>query len=277
MKCFYHSAYLDGKCSAAIVKRAYPEIELFPINYGQPFPFDELVKDETVIMVDFSLQPFSEMLRIANITSEFIWIDHHKTAIEASENFEIKFKGIRRIGIGACALTWKYFIDSHIPTSVELLAKYDVWDPRNPQTLPFQYALRTLDTKVENTYLWEKLFTEGSWVYNIIKDGESILKYIKADNKAKCSALWFETDLDGLNICAANHGPSNGQFFDSIFDEDKFDAMCLFYRHPKPSMWKVSLYTTKKDIDVSKVTKKYGGGGHVGAAGFQCDVLPFIW
>jgi nanoRNase/pAp phosphatase (c-di-AMP/oligoRNAs hydrolase) len=38
--------------------------------------------------------------------------------------------------------------------------------------------------------------------------------------------------------------------------------------------WVVSLYTTK-DIDVSEIAKKYGGGGHKQAAGFTCDKLPW--
>ncbi len=37
----------------------------------------------------------------------------------------------------------------------------------------------------------------------------------------------------------------------------------------------VSLYT-KKDIDVSIIAKKYGGGGHKKSADFVCKKLPFI-
>ena len=38
MKCFYHSADLDGQCSGAIVKLARPDCELVGIDYGDPFP-----------------------------------------------------------------------------------------------------------------------------------------------------------------------------------------------------------------------------------------------
>jgi len=30
-----------------------------------------------------------------------------------------------------------------------------------------------------------------------------------------------------------------------------------------------------KTVDVSKIALKYGGGGHVGASGFQVKELPF--
>ena len=39
----------------------------------------------------------------------------------------------------------------------------------------------------------------------------------------------------------------------------------------KIKKWVVSLYTTKINIDVSKIAKLYGGGGHKGAAGFVSD------
>jgi len=35
----------------------------------------------------------------------------------------------------------------------------------------------------------------------------------------------------------------------------------------------VGLYSQK--LDVSEIAKKYGGGGHPGAAGFVCKQLPF--
>jgi nanoRNase/pAp phosphatase (c-di-AMP/oligoRNAs hydrolase) len=37
--------------------------------------------------------------------------------------------------------------------------------------------------------------------------------------------------------------------------------------------WIISLYS--RNIDVSEIAKKYGGGGHKGAAGFHCKDLPF--
>jgi nanoRNase/pAp phosphatase (c-di-AMP/oligoRNAs hydrolase) len=35
------------------------------------------------------------------------------------------------------------------------------------------------------------------------------------------------------------------------------------------------MYTERKDVDLSLIAKKYGGGGHAGACGFQCAELPF--
>jgi nanoRNase/pAp phosphatase (c-di-AMP/oligoRNAs hydrolase) len=62
--------------------------------------------------------------------------------------------------------------------------------------------------------------------------------------------------------------------FDSKWNEDKYDIMVTFCRLPSQT-WTVSMYTTKKNINVGKLAKKFGGGGHTKAAGFQCKDLPF--
>lgn len=123
MKCFYHSADLDGHCSGAIVKLAHPECEMIPINYGQEFPWDTIILGETVFMVDFSL-PAGDM-KALNLNSDLRWIDHHKSAIEALSGL---YKGIREIGLGACELVWRYcFPNDPVPYAVHLLSVYDVW------------------------------------------------------------------------------------------------------------------------------------------------------
>jgi nanoRNase/pAp phosphatase (c-di-AMP/oligoRNAs hydrolase) len=40
-------------------------------------------------------------------------------------------------------------------------------------------------------------------------------------------------------------------------------------------MGTVSLYSTKPEIDCGEIARTFGGGGHKGAAGFQCTELPF--
>ena len=38
--CIYHSADLDGVCSGAIMRRAFPEATMLGYDYGQPFPWE---------------------------------------------------------------------------------------------------------------------------------------------------------------------------------------------------------------------------------------------
>jgi uncharacterized protein len=287
MKCFYHSADLDGHCSAAIVKHFHPECELIGINYGDPFPWHLIADSERVFMVDFSLQPIEEMVKLNSLCHLF-WIDHHKSAIEAAAAFDSEIDGLRDSAFAACELTWECFADASIkPLAVTLLGRYDVWDHSNPHTLPFQYGIRLNDTDPGlfpgcMKILWKPLLSTEKLplhphgetnAISILEEGRVVLKYVKQDNAKYCRAAAFETMFDGKRCIAVNKLLTSSQLFDSVWDPEKYDAMITFgWRNRK---WTVSLYSTKPDVDVSVICKAHGGGGHKGAAGFQCAELPF--
>lgn len=277
MKCFYHSADLDGHCSGAIVKLfAYPSCELRPIDYGDAFPWDDIIPGETVFMVDFALQPFSDMERLAGLV-DLYWLDHHKSAIEEANKSRVEFLGVREIGRAGCELTWDYLTGGKdVPDAVRHLGRYDVWDHSDEDTLPFQYGMRMLETRPEkNLGAWELLlsYPRHNLFYEILGRGRIALEFVKADNDKYCGACSFETELDGLKCLVVNKMLTNSQLFDGYYDPEKHDAMLSFgYRGGR---WVVSLYTTKDEVDVSVVAKARGGGGHKSAAGFQCSSLPF--
>lgn len=60
------------------------------------------------------------------------------------------------------------------------------------------------------------------------------------------------------------------EYFKSLPD-GKYDAFIAFAFNGKE--WIVSMYSAS--VDVSAICKKYGGGGHKGAAGFHAMKLPF--
>ncbi len=278
MKVFYHSADLDGYCAGAIVRKAYPDAEMIGIDYGDPFPWERIAQGEQVVMVDFSLQPFADMVRLADL-ADLVWIDHHQTAIEAEEAADgFVCNGFRIIGRAGCELAWEYFFpDERMPYAVTMLGRYDVWDHTFPQVLPFQYGCRmerTDPADPETIELWDRLLNgDVAMAAHILDRGAVILEYIAADNRKYAQACAFETDIDGLRCIAINRMLTNSQLFESVWNPARHDAMLAFgFRGGR---WHVSLYTTKPDVDVSAVASRHGGGGHRGAAGFTCDVLPF--
>ena len=283
MKCFFHSADLDGHCSGAIVKHKHPECEMIAINYGQEFPWDSIIPGETVYMVDFTLQPFEQMERLAK-TCELVWIDHHKTEIEESERLNFHPPGIRRMGVGACALVWENLHPfTPVPEAVRLLAEYDVWNHTDPRTLPFQYGFRFFeDTSPDHQELWQPFFGSMSSqkVEEVCTTGNILLVYEERQNAKICRAFAFETILvtpfgDFRAICC-NRGFTNSKLFDSVYDPEAHEVMITFCRLKPPAhMWKVSLYSARDDVDCGAIAKVWGGGGHKGAAGFQCKNLPF--
>lgn len=274
MKIFFHSQDLDGECSAAIVKKVHREAELIGINYGDDFPWDTIKQDEWVFMVDFALQPFSDMQKLNKIANLF-WIDHHKTALKESykENFFARFGQKLEIGRAACELTWEFFFPNNENEVVHLLGRYDVFDLL-PNTLELQNGLGLYDTHPSNSELWDDLLGPESKIFpKALEDGKILLKKQRMDDIAYVKACAFETEIDGLKVIAVNKGLTGSLIFDSVYDPNKHDAMMVFVW--KKGIWNVSLYSDKKEIDVSKICAARGGGGHAGACGFSCDSLPF--
>jgi len=212
--CFYHSADLDGKCSAAVVNYYYVKnisgdyrkpVNFFPINYGDKFPWD-LVNNHDVFMVDFSLQPYLDMIKL-NKVSNLIWIDHHETAIEENlKNGEL-IKGLCKVGYSGCELTWKFLFPSDdIPLSISLLGRYDVWDMGSnfcweTIILPFQYGIRTYNTSPSNDILWNSILEDDSLVFDCVNTGNFIISYQNKENKLCLDQISFSLEWEGLKCC----------------------------------------------------------------------------
>ncbi len=285
--CFYHGADFDGYCSGAIVGLAHNwEVEFYPMNHGDVFPWDKIQPEDTVYVVDYVLSPFVDMLRL-NALCNLIWIDHHGTAIKDYDNYmkgrdEAHFHigGYRKVGDAACELCWKFFEgDAFMPFAIYMIGRYDVWAHKNiTDCLEFQYGLKQISNPYPtNIELWEKLIvaedSNDVFLQDIINKGSTVLEYDKTRNAKLCDAYAFETEIDGHPAIALNKGIASSMAFESVWDNEKYDLMIAFYR--SKGQWVVSLYTDKEGIDGSIVSKKYGGGGHVGASGFQCKELPF--
>jgi uncharacterized protein len=277
MKCFYHSADLDGHCSGAIILMENPECEMIGINYGDPFPWESIDPAELVIMVDFSL-PMTDMERLNSMTN-LVWIDHHASALEAATacGFVANCGGAARLGEAGCELSWQWAVPGRpMPDAVRLLGRYDVWQWRyTPDSLDFQYGMRVQgDTRPDNQELWQALFAQELLVKHVISCGKTILNYEKRQNEIYLRTAGFAVEFDGLRCLAVNKGLTNSLLFASGYDPEQHDAMLAFYRK-RSGEWKVSLYSDKPEVDVSAICAARGGGGHKGAAGFQCATLPF--
>jgi len=270
MKCFYHKSDLDGHCAGAIVKQFHPGCEMIGVDYNDVPPVPpEIGHNEVVFVVDFSF-PVDTMLMLHDV-GHLVWVDHHKSAIEKMEGHE-DIPGIRAVGKSGCELTWEcLYSDEPMPDAVRLLGRYDVWDHRNPDVLPFQYGLRhEHDTSPENTLLWGLLLADSPGVvYRVTKTGQTILKYQVAQDAMYAKGMAYEAELEGLRAIVINKAYTNSKIFDAVYDPEKHDIMVVF--GVKPGEFKYSLYSDKPEHDVSKIAVKFGGGGHAGAAGFYSE------
>jgi len=273
MKCFYHNDN-DGLFAAACVyadaiKRGETG-EYIPINYDILFPLDTICPDEKIWIVDFSISP-EDMLRLLEITSNIIWIDHHATAIEKYNGFPVEIEGVQQSGIAGCELTYTFiFPNTLTPWAIRLVGDRDVWNWEFGDTTKYFHAGMFLQEFDPTTDTMQQLVRTNSSLYTkIVTQGQLIEQYREKYNSRYCKQVSYEVTFEGHCCLVMNKGMSASDEFGTGTHDYDIVIPYVF----NGDNYIVSLYSVK--IDVSEIAKKYGGGGHKGAAGFHCKSLPF--
>lgn len=302
----YHSADFDGIFCREIARKFLPDAELIGWNFGDPPLPDELLGRPLIVM-DLPLdKPFDLEFKDGWIcrggdqkqpidrwdSSNITWIDHHKTSIDTHP---ASIPGYRIDGVAACRLAWQWFanyakwdgsqegphlpqkqefIDRKVdePWAVRVAGEYDIWDHRGDGDLEFQFGLRA-----QKQIDWANLFDVGEALYTmkLVEDGELVMRYATEQDASMSRRAAFLVEWEGLKFLCLNTGRFNSQTFAAVdHPETGHDALLGFNFNGK--LWTFSLYHAahRKDLDLSEIAKRYGGGGHRGACGFTAAKLP---
>lgn len=270
MLCIYHIADHDGKGSAAIVRSVCPEIELLGLNHDMEIPYEQIEQHDKIVVCDISL-PVDYMFKLSE-NKDFTWIDHHISVITEYEE-KLKsaghnpIKGLRRSGTAAIELTWEYFYpDKPVPEGVHLLAMQDIYNLSDPRVLPFEYACQSMGVNRPDEEIWRKIINSEIDVPEMVSKGQAILSWIKVRDYRLVRGMSFTSHYKGMKCICANMPQGKSAFFDSIPHINSFDFMVNFFMNKK-NCWNLSFYTSKDNVDVSKIAAEFGGGGHQKAAG----------
>lgn len=270
MLCIYHVADHDGKGSAAIVKRMFPEAELCGLNHDMDIPYELIESHDKIVVCDISL-PLDYMFKLSE-TRDFTWIDHHISVITEYENVMANgehepIAGLRRSGTAAIQLTWEYFHPNEpLPEGVKLLAMQDVYDLSDERVLPFEYAFQSFGVNRPDEPIWDEVLNSTLDIDLTVQKGEAIMSWINIRNYRLVRGMSFTSSYKGLKCICANMPQGKSMFFDSLPHIHTFDFMVNFFMNKK-NQWNLSFYTYKDNVDVSKIAAEFGGGGHQKAAG----------
>jgi len=262
--CFYHSNCLDGVAAAHVVNTYFRtldqprEVKCIPSSYNSlPEDLDQY-KDHLIFVVDFSFKREVVLQMMEN--NEVIILDHHDTAAK-------ELKGLVEVdqSHSGVILTWRFFYGTSVvpPTAYLYIEDRDLWNFRMLYTKEWCAAAFSYPIDLEH---FETIFSTHP--NEMIRSGQRFLMKQKKD----VDNLILNTrrmQLDGLDIPVVNAGYqfasdvgallSPGEFLAAIY-EDRADG-----RH-------FSLRSCKGDelaINVGELAVKFGGGGHVNAAGFS--------
>lgn len=291
--CIYHGNCDDGFGAAwAIWRRWGNEVAYVPATYGAPLPD---MAGKHVLFVDFSAK-YEVMAEASWKARSIVIIDHHKTAQADLERlpafdgtgadqtsleeafFICKTQNMPDIAAwfnmnqSGAVMAWEFAHgiphNDPPPNILSLIQDRDLWRfAYGDRTKQFSAALRTYPMKFET---WD-LIAENPDA--LVKEGVGILRSHNA-NIAKFLADAYNDVIDGMTVPVVNvpyhYASDTAHALLEKFPEAPFTA-CWFRRGD--GMTQFSLRSEDRRVDVSEIAKKFGGGGHRNAAGFQVSLI----
>jgi uncharacterized protein len=273
--CLYHDDP-DGCCSAAIVRRALgAQVVLHPLEIGDAIPWGSVEASEQVVLVDYSL-PLEEMRRLG-AGRRLMWIDHHKSALALLAEAMADVPGERSPEAAACVLTWRSFFPAvPVPLAVTLIGDRDTWQMAHAETRAFSEGLFQEDFEPANDELWKPLLDgDRARMKTLIERGQVLYEVRLKNIRDVVARYGFAVSFEGHRTLAVNHR-GNGDMGEYIRQAGYELAYCYVEAVRNGKLQTVvTLYSDL--LDVSTIARKFGGGGHRGAAGFRFDRadLPF--
>lgn len=287
--CIYHGNCDDGFGAAwAIWRKWGNEVAYVPGVYGKPLPD---VTGKNVLFVDFSTK-YDVMCEASFKARSTVIIDHHKTAqadlerfpsFDGSEGkqdsleeafFICKTQNMPEIAAwfdmnrSGAVMAWDFAHgiehNDPPPTFLALIQDRDLWRfAFGDRTKQFSAALRTYPMSFE---VWDELARAPD---DLVAEGAGILRAHNA-NITKFMGDSYIAVIDGMSVPTVNvpyhYASDTAHALLEKYPEAPF-AACWFQRGD--GMIQYSLRSEDHRVDVSEVAKKFGGGGHRNAAGYQ--------
>ena len=227
----------------------------------------EACKDKVVYVGDFSFTK-DELEELTKVTKSIIVIDHHLSAFESIGDLDYVHIDLEKSG---ARLAWEFFFPraDRVPILIALIEDRDLWnffyDKEDTNAL-------VLALKSERDLNFKTLIEDEDAVTDLIEEYSSVLEYIenedlkyskKVDNFMvfRISFVGINTNLPSsnmLNLASKEHSkPALSYNIEKINDINNI---------------KISMRNHDESVDVSRLCKLLGGGGHAKAAGATFNV-----
>lgn len=296
----YHAGCWDGFCAAWLFRRAFPDAEFHPTNYGDGVdPPDCVGRD--VYIADFCY-PLDTLVAIRRAALSLTVLDHHKSARPILERladnpdcvpthvvfdleksggrlaWEYLYKGgflpaaDRGIGVDRDGMVtpgpWMA-LAAEAPWLVKYTEDRDLWRHQLPWSKEINAALRSYPLDFA---LWDTMHTRYPNAYFLVEAGQGILR---RERQIIDQHVGFarEITLAGHRVLAVNATVLVSEIVGELakgrpFAAGFFDRLTMVDGQPATQrVW--SLRSEAAGVDVSEVAAQFGGGGHKHAAGFE--------
>lgn len=279
----YHAHCNDGFGAAWAAWKALKEtglVELHAASYGKEPPYEKINAGINVHIVDFSYPPH-QFLNLCSMAKSVTMLDHHKTALEAyedyiSEEFPSGSKVIFDTTRSGAMIAWNhYHPGKQPPRIIEHIQDRDLWQFLFPHTKEVHLNLNTLPKELP---MWDELIAStnasGFAFKEFVAGGSAIKRYYEQLIENVLATNKVEVFIDGVRGLSCNcPGALASDLGHELANESGTFGMT--WELLKDRNVKCSL-RSNGDFDVSAIAKSFGGGGHKNAAGFIISSVDFF-
>lgn len=261
----YHRSCTDGMAAAWCFWSEWGDaMEYHAASYNNPAP-DVLGRDVYLVDFSYSAKVMEEICALAN---NVILLDHHISALEDlaylhADNFDMSHSTLKKSG---AMIAWDYVCSELMKGQVEppQLLKHiqdrDLWRFELEHTKEITLALHSYEMSFE---------TYNNLMYipiEILRDEGRILeRKNKMDVERLLRSSKRTMQIAGWNVPVINAPPMYASELGNIMSEDA--PFAATYYDTKDL--RIFSLRSNGEFDVTTIAKQFGGGGHLGAAGFS--------
>lgn len=268
----YHNNCSDGFGGVWAARRKFgKKADYIGVQHHNPPPLG--LNDKEVYIIDFSYRK-KETDKLLKDTKSLTLIDHHVTAKDVTESVPNHIYDINHSG---AVLAWNYFFpDEEVPLYLKYVEDIDLWKFKLPRAEDFMAFSATVPFDLEK---WDKIVEdfENEKKRNAFLDrGKNLLEYQKTiiDRLMENAE---QIEFEGKSALAINSSVLSSQIGNAIVKKGYDVGIVWFYTNDGGI--KISLRSDKDgEVDVGKIAKIYGGGGHKSSAAFvlgEDEKLPW--
>ena len=283
----YHAHCLDGLCAAAIAKIEFPHARCIAASYSTPIP--QFEDGDGVLMVDFCYPP--ETLKQVSPTVSVMILDHHESsrlalaahpdAVLVSAATPEANREVYRLAPNVAAafsldqsgaeFTWSFLHPKEpMPMAVRWVGDRDMWRWKLPDTDAFTIAAYDRCQNVED---WYDLIHCDEDCGPLLEHGKTLLAQ-RDVNVAEQAARATPWEVPGLPEARGWYVKDCEGFLSEtgakVLKDMGGGVVALERFSTERNRYEVSL-RSDGSVDCSVLAGRFGGGGHVRAAGY---VLP---
>ena len=263
----YHENCPDGFGAAwAAWKKFGKRARYIGVRHQEPPPPG--LQGKEIYLLDFTY-PLPIMRRLLKKNARVSAIDHHLSAKEAILKTEKYSYSLKNSG---AVLAWRYFHKARPPLLLRYIEDFDLWRFRMPRTREVGAALEVVP---KNFRSWSRLaaaLEKSAFRNKYIEKGKVILEYQKVLIEGLVKNA-DEVRFLGKRAHALNSPILISEIGHALYT--KFEPLALIW-HERGGRLSVSL-RSDGSVDVSKIARRFGGGGHREAASFKVSAGRKPW